>query len=169
MVSSIIKFFTGKEITTYPKNLPRLVLVNRAIIYNSKKQILLIKRSDKEKFDKGKWELPGGKLEHDTLISDNLIKEVKEETGLDVKVISNTKYIIQKDLRGEPGIYNNFVMLDLIEETISLNKKQEIRLGSEHTEYRWVDLQNFKNQEILTKTTKLLLSKMNNTAKLLIN
>lgn len=45
-------------------------------------QILLIKR--KYPPFKGMWALPGGKLEPDETLEECLIREVKEETGLDV-------------------------------------------------------------------------------------
>jgi ADP-ribose pyrophosphatase YjhB (NUDIX family) len=47
--------------------------------------ILLVRRGI-EPF-KGLWSLPGGFIEYDEAVEDSLIREVKEETGLDVKPI----------------------------------------------------------------------------------
>lgn len=54
--------------------------VRAAII--EKNQILMVK----EQID-GKWSLPGGWAEVDLSLAENIMKEVKEEAGLDVKVI----------------------------------------------------------------------------------
>ncbi|MBI2630692.1 NUDIX hydrolase [Candidatus Nomurabacteria bacterium] len=59
------------------------------IIFNEKQEILLCHRRD---FDL--WNLPGGGLENGETPWEGTIREVKEETGLDVEIINLT------------GIYN---------------------------------------------------------------
>ena len=51
------------------------------IIVNSDNEILLQKRSDN-----GYWGLPGGLLELDDTITEGAIREVKEETNLDISI-----------------------------------------------------------------------------------
>ena len=58
-----------------------IVLAVDAVITVDDK-VLLIKRNT-ETF-KGKYALPGGKVEKDELLKDSLVREVKEEIGLDV-------------------------------------------------------------------------------------
>lgn len=52
------------------------------IIFNRKKEVLLCHRRDKDI-----WNLPGGGLEPGEFITDALTREVKEETGLEVKIV----------------------------------------------------------------------------------
>lgn len=47
-------------------------------------QILLVQQ---KLSDKRNWSLPGGRLERGETISQGLIREMKEETGLDVEVV----------------------------------------------------------------------------------
>jgi 8-oxo-dGTP diphosphatase len=56
-----------------------------AIIEFPPNKILLIKR-DTEPF-KGYWALPGGRLEKGEAVEQTIVREVKEETGLDVVVV----------------------------------------------------------------------------------
>ncbi len=59
------------------------IILNAAcvVIPNDKNEILLQKRSDNLK-----WGLPGGLLELDEPIAQGAIREVKEETALDVRI-----------------------------------------------------------------------------------
>lgn len=59
----------------------RLVLVGAsAVIRDEDDRVLLIRRRDT-----GQWALPAGIMELDESISDTVVREVKEETGLEVK------------------------------------------------------------------------------------
>lgn len=56
-----------------------------AIILNEKKEILLIKRKN-DPF-KDRWALPGGFVEYGERVEEAVVREVKEETGLDVEIL----------------------------------------------------------------------------------
>lgn len=55
-----------------------------AIIRNSKGEILLLRRSITDTFHPDTWSLPGGKIEKDENPEGAVIREVKEETNLDI-------------------------------------------------------------------------------------
>lgn len=65
----------------------KMVILNSTavVLVNANNQILLQKRSDNKM-----WGLPGGILEMDETIQEGAIREVKEETNLDVEL---TKFI----------------------------------------------------------------------------
>ncbi len=56
-----------------------------AIIDNSTKKIVLVKRNTIP--FKGYWALPGGRVEQGETIERAIVREVKEETGLEVEII----------------------------------------------------------------------------------
>jgi 8-oxo-dGTP diphosphatase len=58
-----------------------------AIIEIPNNRILLIKRRVNP--FKDYWALPGGKVETGETVEQTVVREVKEETGLDVKIIRN--------------------------------------------------------------------------------
>ncbi len=69
------------------KNLTRpMEITIKAVVVKDKQEVLILKRAKDELFNRGKWDLPGGKLEKGETIPEALRREVKEETGLDVKV-----------------------------------------------------------------------------------
>ena len=57
------------------------VSVNCIIVKNNK---LLLVQQNRPKEVKGKWSIPGGKVEKGETFEEAIIREVKEETGLDV-------------------------------------------------------------------------------------
>ncbi|MFG1696781.1 NUDIX domain-containing protein [Nonomuraea sp. NPDC049309] len=49
-----------------------------------KGRLLLIKKSDDDPYQPGRWELPGGRLKSGENPDEALVREVREEVGLDV-------------------------------------------------------------------------------------
>lgn len=54
-----------------------------AVIWNDQQQVLITKRPDHAAHG-GLWEFPGGKLEEGELASAALVREIKEEVGVDI-------------------------------------------------------------------------------------
>jgi ADP-ribose pyrophosphatase len=57
-----------------------------AVIVNSGNQVLLLRRVKAP--EAGKWTVPGGKVEFGETLQNALVREVKEEIGTDIGVIS---------------------------------------------------------------------------------
>jgi ADP-ribose pyrophosphatase YjhB (NUDIX family) len=64
---------------------PRHSVSVAAAIIDGYGRFLVIRRADN-----GRWEPPGGVLELDEPITDGLVREVREETGLDVRPLALT-------------------------------------------------------------------------------
>ncbi len=58
-----------------------------AAIFNAKNELLIMKRGKKAKNEKGKWEIPGGSVEFNETIEDALKREVREEIGVEIRII----------------------------------------------------------------------------------
>lgn len=72
-----------KHLKELKKRRPPLLVVN-AVVQNQE-SVLLIQRGKEPA--KGSWVVPGGHVKHDEDLEEAVIREVKEETGLDVKVV----------------------------------------------------------------------------------
>ena len=70
-----------------------------AIIPFPPDKILLVKR-DTVPF-KSYWALPGGRKDPDENIEQTVVREVKEETGLDVKIVRKIGEYIEKGVKDE--------------------------------------------------------------------
>ena len=62
-----------------------------AIIINSKGEILLGKREDSHIFYPSLWGLPGGMIEYNETLEDGIKRELKEEIGVNSKIIKKAK------------------------------------------------------------------------------
>lgn len=66
-----------------------------ALIFNSENKVLLLNR--KKDPEKNHWSIPGGKVEYGEKVEDAILREVKEETGLDCEIekfIGYTNHIL---------------------------------------------------------------------------
>jgi 8-oxo-dGTP diphosphatase len=70
-----------------------------AIIPYPDQKILLIKR-DTVPF-KGYWALPGGRMDPGETIEQTIIREVKEETGLNVTIVSRVGEYVEKGVKDD--------------------------------------------------------------------
>lgn len=64
-----------------------------AIIINGKKEVLLLKIAETGRCNPGKWTRPGGEVEFGETMEEAVIREVKEETGITVRVVTLLDYM----------------------------------------------------------------------------
>lgn len=113
-----------------------------AIIVNGKGQILLQSRADRDK-----WGLPGGCQELGERFQDTIIREVKEETNLDV----NEEDLELIDIVSGSSRRNDYPNGDVVINNTALycirNYSGELKWNSESKDMKFFDLDNLpKNQ-----------------------
>ena len=121
-------------------------LTVRGVIKNSDGEILLLKRHPKSRTDPEMWELPGGKVEKGEHFADTLVREIKEETNLNVTV-GDFCEAIQNDYTHKRTV-QLMMYLDDVEGTVEISE--------EHTEYMWASIEKIRGLEISTSLKKLL-------------
>ena len=119
-----------------------------AIILNEKNQVLIMSRKTDD-FMGGIDELPSGNMEQGENIYEALVREVKEETNLDV--VNVKSYIGSFDYiygSGKKARQYNFV-LDV--------KNIENIILTEHDEYNWLTIEEIRKSSKITDEVKYIL------------
>lgn len=109
------------------------ITVKGIVVYEGK--TLIMKRVRPSSDGLGYWELPGGGLEYGENPHQALVRELKEETNLDIKILKpvHTFTAIRKDYQ-TVGI--GFLCIPT---------NNHVKISHEHTEYRFVDEKELKN------------------------
>lgn len=110
-----------------------------AVVYDNR-EFLILRRSERESFS-GSWEFPGGEVEEE-MPSGSSLRELKEETGLEAKIVEKGHPYIDE---GSTGFWRLYPFLI---EVTNLDR-QEISLSEEHDEYKWVKFDELENLETM--------------------
>ncbi len=118
-------------------NIADFKIAVKALIVNDGK-LLILKRANNDIHKPGIWEIPGGRTLDDEEPEEALIRETKEETGLDIEVgreISVRDFTRDDKQEIEMHIF-------LCNATHGLN----VNLSPEHTQYEWIELNKCKSK-----------------------
>src|SRR3989339_859552 len=122
----------------------KIFVATKAFIVHEGK-ILIVKESSKYKdgANVGKFDIVGGRVEPGQRFDESLIREIKEETGLDVK-IGRPFYVGEwrPEVRGE-----KWQIVATFFECFAENN--EVCLSEDHEEYLWIDPKEYKNYNLI--------------------
>lgn len=121
------------------ENIKFHITVKAIVIYHQK--ILILKRIRPSSDGLGYWELPGGGLEYGETPHEALIRELKEETDLDIKII--------KPIYTFTAIRPEYQTVGIGFLTIPTD--DHVKLSEEHTDYQFVssnELLNYVDKKI---------------------
>lgn len=124
----------------------------KAFLKNKDGKYLLLKRSEeKYKGAKGKWDIVGGRIDPGSKLMENLRREVKEETGLEI--ISEPELIFAQDIIPNPE--KHVVRLTYTAETIG----EPVLDTTENVEYKWLSVKEISQHEDLDIYVKEIIEK----------
>lgn len=133
------------------------VAVGAVIVKNN--TALILQRHKNEKTYPEMWELPSGKKELLESVEDAVVREVKEETGLDVVVegVSSVfNYQVEKESEIRDVTQINFL--------VKIIGEEKVVLSGEHQAFAWVgkdDLEGYslskETKEVIMKALKIMI------------
>ena len=100
----------------------------------NKNDLFLIANRSFEDNSQGVWEFPGGKVEENETLNSALMREIKEELSLNIKV-GNTIATIDLN-KTDKNIYVHYYYAIILSGQVSLNV---------HSEFKWVSHTQLKN------------------------
>lgn len=122
----------------------------KILLKNEEGKYLVVCRSAIKYPEAGRqWEIVGGRIASGTPLLQNLHREVKEETGLEI--IDKPKLLTAQDI-----LKNNRHVVRL---TYIGQADGEVKLSDEHTEYKWLPLDEIKKLEPIDLYFKEVLNK----------
>jgi 8-oxo-dGTP diphosphatase len=110
-----------------------------AVLRNEKGEFLLLRRAENSHSNPGKWDLPGGKLNHGEILEEAIVREVWEETGISIV----------------PGEIAGYVVFELPQKKVIAIIYDggyiisDVKLSYEHTEYSWIPLDKILKMDTL--------------------
>ncbi len=119
-----------------------VVGIGAVIVCNGK--IVLAKRGNEP--SKGKWSIPGGLVEVGESLEEAVIREVKEETCLDVENPALLDVVDNVDLDTAGKIKYHYVIVDYLVYV----KHGEIQAASDAADLRWVPFDEVENYDLTT-------------------
>jgi ADP-ribose pyrophosphatase YjhB (NUDIX family) len=132
-------------------------VVKALLFYDN--QLLLLERSGK--LFHGMEDLPGGKLEADELPIPGLIREIKEETQLNVNQLL---HVATHEWEGPDGTqYLEYLYCALVDTNTVIPNPDE------HSTFRWVELEQIESSKIHPKIKELILANMSRIEALLFD
>ena len=132
----------------YPEH--PMVGVGAIIVQDGK--ILIVRRGSEP--GKGKWSVPGGLVELGETVEQAVVREVREECGLDVEVDKLIDIVDSMTFDKNGRLKYHFIILDFFVKI----KGGKLRPGDDAKEALWVSLEEVENYD-LTKTFKEFLKR----------
>ena len=119
-------------------------------------KFLIIKRITDNTNESEFWEFPSGKAEFGETVEQALEREVREETGINIKnkkrkLIGTSEYSIEKNNEIRYTVQLNYL--------IDFECFPEIELSKEHTSYEWVKKDDIKIDNFLKEIISQIIIK----------
>ena len=129
------------------------IAVARALIRNNRSDdLLVVRRSDTDSHAAGLFEFPGGKIDPGETADESTLREIKEETNLDITLDPEYQFLHKTTTLLTPETSKRYPgsLYSVTFRSASLLPNTEmLRLSEEHSEARWTSPLELLNEEAL--------------------
>ncbi len=126
---------------------PLRPIVGVGAIILDKENVLIVRRGQPPKM--GAWSIPGGGVHLGEDLEEACMREVKEETGLDVKILSEGR-VLNRVTRDEWGrVQFHYVLIDFVCRAIG----GVLQAASDISEAKWVPMSEVSSLSPMTSGT----------------
>jgi|SRR3989344_5046849 len=125
----------------------KIGISQKAIVFNEAGKIFAARRSVTAPSRPLHWDLPGGELDFGEDTKDGILREIKEETGLEVRDLE-----IMDALSEFNDIGEFWVTICYKAKAITINPV----LSYEHDDFKWITPDEFQNLEASLKNKKFV-------------
>ena len=126
-----------------------MVVVTRCFVRQPDQTFLLLKRSTSDRYNAGKWECPGGKLEPGENVIESLRQKVWKETSLLLRLSLPLICTGGSAVNGGSVINSTYIVLFGIGYNI---KSGPVGLSAEHDQYAWLNYSQMLDHDLATET-----------------
>ncbi len=119
----------------------------KAIIFNKEGKFLTIRRTKTAPVRPNTWDLPGGDVDFGEDVTQSIIREIKEETGLEISDLD--LFDVESHVNKEG---NFWITIGYTAKTIS----DEVALSFEHDQFKWVTAKEFLEFESADKLMRFV-------------
>lgn len=121
-----------------------------AVIWNDRGEIVLIRRGQEPRL--GEWSIPGGRLEWGESVREAIVREVREETGLEVEIAGLIDVVdsVTRDASGK--VVRHYVLIDFLVRYVS----GTLRAGSDAADAHWVAYAALDGYALWTETRRII-------------
>lgn len=113
-------------------------LAVRLLLFNEDGKVLLLRRSQSSKTNPGTWELPGGKIDAGEPFDAALAREMREETGLAIRLHHAAG-------TAEQHVQDWHVVHLIMTGTVVYGS---LRISREHDEFMWAGIDEMRDLEL---------------------
>lgn len=115
-------------------------VATKAIIFNTKlNKYLVLKKSNNENINPNTFDMPGGRIKFGEKLEEAVVREAKEETGLDVvtQKVFNAWTFVKED--------RDFQLTGV--DFLCTTEQEKVKLSEEHSNFEWRDAEKIINDE----------------------
>lgn len=131
------------------KPIVQKIVVAGVLIYKNK--ALIIQRNKDEDVFPNLWEIPSGKRELFEKSQEALIREMKEEVGVEIKILSPVdvfEFKVEKENETRDSTQISFLC--------KLINNSEVKLSGEHQNFAWISENEIDNYELSDETKDVI-------------